>query len=841
MAGSMADVPKDLAEEIHKLEKLFTVDGAKLKEITNHFVSELAKGLSVEGGSIPMNPTWVMSFPDGYETGTYLALDMGGTNLRVCQITLTDEKSEFDIIQSKYRMPEELKSATSEELWEYIADCLYQFLETHHGDCSHMEKLPLGFTFSYPATQNYIDEGILQRWTKGFDIDGVEGQNIVPMFEEALTKRGVPIKLAAIINDTTGTLIASAYTDPAMKIGCIFGTGCNAAYMENCGSIPKIAHLNLPPDLPMAINCEWGAFDNEHKVLPRTPYDIIIDKESPRPGQQAFEKMIAGLYLGEILRLIMVDLHDNKNVHIFEGQDIALLRKPYSLDASFLSFIEEDPFENLQETHDLFSNKLNLACTRPELELIRKTAELIGTRAARLSACGVAAVCKKKNYETCHVGADGSVFNKYPYFKERGAQALREILDWPKKTNKRAEDPVEILAAEDGSGVGAALIAALTLKRINEGNMAAVIRVFGAEDDDDPTSCCEVRICRESAPWTCRIAGNSFEAISFDVAAIPSSISSVNPRVQRQLSPAPPMLIQSDVGRKTTTSTPPTAHLNENENDERPQINRQILTLNSLFNPSQSKASSASRVIIRGDACMPPSRPLVIVSGLPTSGKSTRAKQLHDYLAKRIVDTKYRLHLVSDESLSISRAVYDLSPDKLPAHTRSANASEKDARAALYGAVKRVLSDKDIVILDGLNYIKGWRYQLHCEAKAVRTPSCILQIGCSIDRAKQVNEERLRRREAGDKTIDTTDAAPSDTTDVHDDVAEPYEPSNWDNLVFRYEEPNPMTRWDSPLFTLIWEDDEAQTEKVFSDLWDAIAGEARKVVRPNQAIRPAWP
>ena len=41
----MADVPKDLAEEIHKLERLFTVEPSKLKEITNHFVSELAKGM----------------------------------------------------------------------------------------------------------------------------------------------------------------------------------------------------------------------------------------------------------------------------------------------------------------------------------------------------------------------------------------------------------------------------------------------------------------------------------------------------------------------------------------------------------------------------------------------------------------------------------------------------------------------------------------------------------------------------------------------------------------------------------------------------------------------------
>jgi hexokinase len=153
--------------------------------------------------------------------------------------------------------------------------------------------------------------------------------------------QGVPIKLTALINDTTGTLIASAYTDTKMKIGCIFGTGCNAAYMEDCGSIPKLAHMNLPPDTPMAINCEWGAFDNEHKILPRTTYDIVIDKESPRPGQQAFEKMIAGLYLGELFRLALVELHDNKDVKIFEAQNIDKLRKAYTLDSSFLSLIEE--------------------------------------------------------------------------------------------------------------------------------------------------------------------------------------------------------------------------------------------------------------------------------------------------------------------------------------------------------------------------------------------------------------------------------------------------------------------------------------------------------------------
>jgi protein KTI12 len=189
------------------------------------------------------------------------------------------------------------------------------------------------------------------------------------------------------------------------------------------------------------------------------------------------------------------------------------------------------------------------------------------------------------------------------------------------------------------------------------------------------------------------------------------------------------------------------------------------------------------------------------------------------------------LHLISDDSLSISRSVYDLST--VPVHARSANASEKNARAAIYGAVKRVLSDKDIVILDGLNYIKGWRYQLHCEAKAVRTPSCILQIGCSKDRAQQVNEDRLNRDQAAaeQEGSDAPSAAPSDTTEA-------YAPANWENLVFRHEEPNPMTRWDSPLFTVIWEDDEEQLKRTFDSLWEAIAGDGRKVIKPNQATEP---
>lgn len=186
--GSTADLSPDLIEAINDLERLFTVDQARLKKITEKFVTELEKGLEKDGQNIPMNPTWVMSFPTGDEQGTFLALDMGGTNLRVCEIILSEEKGEFDIIQSKYKLPEELKTGTADELWEYVADCIQQFIEYHHED-EKLQDMPLGFTFSYPATQDYIDHGVLQRWTKGFDISGVEGEDVVPQFEAALKKR----------------------------------------------------------------------------------------------------------------------------------------------------------------------------------------------------------------------------------------------------------------------------------------------------------------------------------------------------------------------------------------------------------------------------------------------------------------------------------------------------------------------------------------------------------------------------------------------------------------------------------------------------------------------------
>lgn len=108
-------------------------------------------------------------------------------------------------------------------------------------------------------SQDRIDHGVLIRWTKGFGNPNVEGHDVGAIFRASMAKYPVlaQVQLTALINDTTGTLIASHYVNPRTKIAVILGTGCNAAYMEKVENITKIASLGIPGDQEMAINCEW--------------------------------------------------------------------------------------------------------------------------------------------------------------------------------------------------------------------------------------------------------------------------------------------------------------------------------------------------------------------------------------------------------------------------------------------------------------------------------------------------------------------------------------------------------------------------------------------------------
>ncbi len=93
--------------------------------------------------------------------------------------------------------------------------------------------------------------------------------------------------------------------------------------------------------------------------------------------------------------------------------------------------------------------------TVEDRRIVKRVCELIGTRAARLSAAGVAALVTKINrLDGCTVAIDGSVFEHYPHFGNRMRDALYDLLGLTASN-------IILEQARDGSGQGAALIAAL--------------------------------------------------------------------------------------------------------------------------------------------------------------------------------------------------------------------------------------------------------------------------------------------------------------------------------------------------------------------------------------------
>ena len=73
--------------------------------------------------------------------------------------------------------------------------------------------------------------------------------------------------------------------------------------MEQTRNIQKYKPKYFTRTPEMVVNIEWPGFHSD--VLPLLEEDKQLDAESDRPGDQRFEKLTAGLYLGDIARRIL--------------------------------------------------------------------------------------------------------------------------------------------------------------------------------------------------------------------------------------------------------------------------------------------------------------------------------------------------------------------------------------------------------------------------------------------------------------------------------------------------------------------------------------------------------
>ncbi|KAL4893551.1 hypothetical protein BDV59DRAFT_26825 [Aspergillus ambiguus] len=337
-------------------------------------------------------PTPVTHLPSGLETGRYLAIDVGGSNLRVAFIELLGDADESDppstdatersrdtirkaqrqrvrrTLERAWPIQEHLKMDQAEDLFAWIGDCIAEVVaESLSSDAtkgSVPEELEMGITFSFPIMQESLAEATLMPMGKGFAITsdlnlrkilltGYEKHTRRPDEEEPSSKRrklfALPkLKISAITNDTVATLVSLAYAvkslpNSRVAMGIIVGTGCNATIPMKLSSLhqSKAEHVRSRDASAeeTIVNTEWtiaGAAPPLHELNLITKWDIELDRACARPGFQPFEYLTGGRYIGELIRLILLDYLTSVARVPTEALP-ATLREAYALTTTYVS------------------------------------------------------------------------------------------------------------------------------------------------------------------------------------------------------------------------------------------------------------------------------------------------------------------------------------------------------------------------------------------------------------------------------------------------------------------------------------------------------------------------
>ncbi|XP_056427193.1 hexokinase-4 isoform X3 [Hyla sarda] len=448
----------DVSLQVEQILSEFKLHEEDLQVLMSRMQAEMERGLHLETNeeaSVKMLPTYVRSTPDGSEVGDFLALDLGGTNFRVMLVKVGEDLDGQWKVETKHNMysiPVDAMTGTAEMLFDYIAECISHYLDQQN--MKH-RKLPLGFTFSFPVRHEEIDKGILLNWTKGFKASGAEGNNVVGLLRDAIKRRGdFEMDVVAMVNDTVATMISCYYEDHNCEVGMIVGTGCNACYMEEMYNVELVEG----EEGRMCVNTEWGAFGDTGELEDfRLEYDRVVDEGSLNPGQQLYEKMIGGKYMGEIVRLVLIKMV-NENM-VFGGEASEKLKTRGSFETQFVSQIEGDSSDFKQTCNIL--RTLGLQPTMEDCHAVRMACESVSTRAAAMCAAGLAGVLQRMHKNRGEdilkitVGVDGSVYKLHPYFKERFHETVRKLAP---------ASEVTFIQSEEGSGRGAALVSAIAHK-----------------------------------------------------------------------------------------------------------------------------------------------------------------------------------------------------------------------------------------------------------------------------------------------------------------------------------------------------------------------------------------
>ncbi|XP_071338164.1 hexokinase-2 isoform X3 [Trachinotus anak] len=458
LANYCTELHDDQAHKVDKYLHRLQLSDETVMDLSIRFRREMDKGLCRDTNptaAVKMLPTFVRSTPDGTEQGEFLALDLGGSNFRVLLVkVMAGGERKVEMENQIYAIPEHIMRGSGSELFDHVVDCLSNFMEKMG---IKDKKLPLGFTFSFPCQQTKLDESVLLSWTKGFKSSGVEGKDVVSLLRKSIKKRGdFDIDIVAVVNDTVGTMMTCGYDDQHCEIGLIVGTGTNACYMEQMRNLDMLDG----DEGRMCVNTEWGAFGDDGALEElRTDIDRELDAGSLNPGKQLFEKMISGMYMGELVRLILVRM--TKEQLLFQGKTTAELLTTGRFNISYIYAIENDKDEEGLTSAEEVLRGLGLEPSLEDCIATQRVCQIVSTRAAHLCAAALVAVLRQirdnKAAEKLRttIGVDGSVYKNHPEFSRRLHKMVRRLVP---------DCDVRFLLSQDGSGKGSAMVTAVAYR-----------------------------------------------------------------------------------------------------------------------------------------------------------------------------------------------------------------------------------------------------------------------------------------------------------------------------------------------------------------------------------------
>ncbi len=281
------------------------------------------------------------------------------------------------------------------------------------------------------------------------------------------------VRLDAIVNDSSSALLARAYLDPTTRLACILGTGMNAAMHLPIVSLhpSKFASRLLPQDggiTHVLTNTELSMYGK--KIFPVTRWDQSLNSRHIMPDYQPFEYLIAGGYMGEIVRLILVEA--TQKAGLFDGFLPPSLEIKYALDTKTLAQIEVDTSERLSTSCSLLHEQYpsSRMPNSDDAYFIHQTICSVTSRSIAYFTAGIHALSSllqdeeqraglQDDKDHITIGCDGSVINKYPGYMDRVQDMLDEMISPDMTGQKRVILERTQESAVQGAGVAVAMAA----------------------------------------------------------------------------------------------------------------------------------------------------------------------------------------------------------------------------------------------------------------------------------------------------------------------------------------------------------------------------------------------